>query len=122
MTTNGFQSHLGVSLLEAGKSQIIGQIELGPEHANSVGRIHGGVIMALADCMGAMGALLNLKDGQRTATLESKTNFMRPIQGPTITCRYKSLHIVTKTSVWNSAITDQGGKLVANVVQTQLHF
>lgn len=122
MTGRGFQLHLGVELISAEKSLIVGQIELRPQHVNSVGGVHGGVIMSLADCMGAMGALLNLKTGQRTVTVESKTNFLRPVGGHEITCRCAPLHIGAKSSVWNSAISDNGGKLVANVIQTQLHF
>ncbi len=122
MTERGFQLHLGVQLISAEKSLVVGRIELGPQHVNSVGGVHGGVIMSLADCTGAMGALLNLKTGQRTATIESKTNFLRPIKGHEITCRSIPLHIGTKSSVWNSAISDNDGKLVANVIQTQLHF
>ncbi len=122
MTTRGFQSHLGVILISAEKSMVVGQVTLGPQHVNSVGGLHGGVIMSLADCMGAMGALLNLTKGQRTATLESKTNFLRPIYGNKIICMSKPLHIGRKSSVWNSEIHDNAEKLVANVIQTQLHF
>jgi uncharacterized protein (TIGR00369 family) len=122
MTTQGFQAHLGVVLISANKSEVVGQVTLGPEHVNSVGSLHGGVIMSLADCLGAMGALLNLKKGQRTATLESKTNFLRPATGCKLTCTSRPLHTGKKTSVWSSEIRDEEGRLAASVTQTQLHF
>ena len=38
--------------------------------------LHGGAVMAFADTLGALGTLANLTDGGRTATIESKTNFI----------------------------------------------
>jgi 1,4-dihydroxy-2-naphthoyl-CoA hydrolase len=38
--------------------------------------LHGGAIMAFADTLGALGTLANLTEANRTATLESKTNFI----------------------------------------------
>ena len=40
--------------------------------------IHGGAIMAFADTIGALGTIMNLREGQGTTTLESKTNFFSP--------------------------------------------
>jgi 1,4-dihydroxy-2-naphthoyl-CoA hydrolase len=42
--------------------------------------LHGGIIMALADSAGGVCAFLNLPEGAGgTATIESKTNFLRPL-------------------------------------------
>ena len=43
--------------------------------------LHGGAIMAFADTLGAAATVLNLRDGQGTTTLESKTNFLAPAAG-----------------------------------------
>ena len=37
--------------------------------------LHGGAIMAFADTLGALGTVANLREGQGTTTIESKTNF-----------------------------------------------
>ena len=43
---------------------------------NRFGIMHGGAIMALADNLGGTATSANLKDGQSTTTIESKTNFI----------------------------------------------
>src|ERR1700704_6320818 len=49
------------------------------ELCNRRGVMHGGAIMGWADTMGGMTASAALADDQRTATIESKTNFFAPI-------------------------------------------
>jgi uncharacterized protein (TIGR00369 family) len=42
-------------------------------------RLHGGVLMALADNLGGTAATANLPDGANTTTIDSKTNFFAPV-------------------------------------------
>jgi uncharacterized protein (TIGR00369 family) len=79
--------------------------------------------MAFADTLGALGTLANLTDGGRTATIESKTNFIStaPI-GSRIVGETTPLHRGRRTMVWQTRVTTADGKLVAIVTQTQLVF
>ena len=85
------------------------------------GILHGGAYMAFADALGAIGGVLNLAPGTRTTTLESKTNFLRgaPV-GSTVTGEATPLHIGRRSSVWQTRITNDEGKLMALVTQTQM--
>jgi uncharacterized protein (TIGR00369 family) len=91
------------------------------EICTSGGILHGGAIMTLADTAGATGAFLNLPEGSRTTTIESKTNFLgaAPV-GSIVTAEATPLHIGRRSSVWQTRISDEGGKLLAVVTQTQL--
>ena len=77
--------------------------------------------MAFADTLGAVGAVLNLGESQWTTTLESKTNFFRgaPV-GSTVTGTATPLHVGRRSSVWQTWITDDAGRLMALVTQTQM--
>jgi uncharacterized protein (TIGR00369 family) len=101
---------------------IVADLRTRPEHLNSVGSIHGGVLMAFADCLGAMGAVQHLASNQRTATLESKTNFIGSARGNSISGRCIPIHIGRETSVWNTIITDCDGRLLASITQTQMNL
>jgi uncharacterized protein (TIGR00369 family) len=85
--------------------------------------LHGGAVMAFADTLGALGTLANLTDGGRTATIESKTNFISaaPV-GSRIVGETMPLHRGRRTMVWQTRVTTADGKLVAIVTQTQLVF
>lgn len=70
---------LGLEVLHGEPDRVEGRGEWKPEHCTAEGVIHGGYLMALADSVGALCAHLNLADDSTTATIESKTNFFRPV-------------------------------------------
>ena len=111
---------LGMELLEAAPEQVRGSLAWSPERCTSGGVMHGGALMALADTCGGVCAFLNLPAGaQTTATIESKTNFMRAVREGTITASCRPLHSGRATIVLETEVTRDDGKLVAKVTQTQ---
>jgi 1,4-dihydroxy-2-naphthoyl-CoA hydrolase len=112
---------LGVVLTIAEKERVVGHLAVREEIATGGHILHGGAYMAFADSLGAIGAVLNLREGTRTTTLESKTNFLGSAKvGDTITGEATPLHIGRRSSVWQTRITNADGKLLALVTQTQM--
>jgi uncharacterized protein (TIGR00369 family) len=83
------------------------------------GILHGGVLMALADSAGALCAFLNLPDGARTSTIESKTNFLGAVRSGEVRARSRPLHVGRTTIVVETDLYDDSGRLVARTMQTQ---
>jgi 1,4-dihydroxy-2-naphthoyl-CoA hydrolase len=113
---------LGLELVAVTRRRLVADLVIGPRHTNSIGGVHGGVLMALADSLGGLGALQNLAAGQTTATLESKTNFLRPARGPKLRAHCRAIHIGSRTSVWETIVRDEQRRPVAIITQTQLHY
>jgi 1,4-dihydroxy-2-naphthoyl-CoA hydrolase len=112
---------LGIVLSSAEKDQVVGQLTVREEITTGGHILHGGAYMALADTLGAIGAVLNLREGTRTTTLESKTNFLGSARvGETITGEATPLHVGRRSSVWQTRITNADRKLLALVTQTQM--
>ncbi len=112
---------LGIEITEVSKTVIRGRLKVRPEICTSGHILHGGAIMAFADTLGATGAFLNLPQGAGTTTIESKTNFIGGAkEGTTVTAESTPLHIGRRTSVWQTKIMREDGKLVAVVTQTQM--
>jgi uncharacterized protein (TIGR00369 family) len=83
--------------------------------------LHGGVVMALADTLGAIATMANVAEGATTTTIESKTNFFAAIPvGDTARAECTPLHRGRTTMVWQTRITRGDGRLAALVIQTQL--
>ena len=83
--------------------------------------MHGGAIMAFADTVGALGTVVNLREGQGTTTVESKTNFFAGSpMGTRLIAEATPLHRGRRTQVWETRITNEQGRLVAKVTQTQM--
>jgi 1,4-dihydroxy-2-naphthoyl-CoA hydrolase len=75
----------------------------------------------MADNLGGTATFLNLKAGEGTSTIESKTNFFRPVaMGDIARAVALPLHKGRSTMVWQTTITNGEGKLAAIVTQTQM--
>lgn len=116
-----FPTHMGIRLKEATRERVVGVFPVDEEHANRNGVLHGGAIMAFADALGGVAASLNLSEGQRTTTVESKTNFLRATPlGAVARATCLPLHVGRRTAVFQITITRADGKVAAIVTQTQL--
>ncbi|MGX5805170.1 PaaI family thioesterase [Bradyrhizobium sp. Arg314] len=122
MPLQGFQRSLGIVIDDVAPDVVTAHIDIDERHMNSGSAVHGGVLMALADSVGAMGGLQNLQAGQQTATLESKSNFVRGCVGSRLCAECRPVHLGRKTSVWHTVLRDDQGRICAHVWQTQLHF
>jgi uncharacterized protein (TIGR00369 family) len=112
---------LGIRYLEAGKERVRGELTAHRALCHPGGILHGGTLMAFADTLGAIGTVLNLPEGARTTTIESKTNFLAAApEGSVVTGESTPLHRGGSTQVWQTRITLEGGRLVALITQTQL--
>jgi uncharacterized protein (TIGR00369 family) len=116
-----FSDFLGIKLTHVSPERVEAEIVARPEFDNSVGLLHGGVIMSLADNLGGAATMANLPEGAQTTTIESKTNFFAGIPlGDTAHAECTALHRGRTTMVWQTRITRSDGRLCATVTQTQL--
>jgi 1,4-dihydroxy-2-naphthoyl-CoA hydrolase len=111
---------IGVELLETDRELVRGRLAWSPEHCTTGGVMHGGVLMALADTCGGVSAFLNLPEGATgTATIESKTNFLRAVRDGAIIASARTLHAGRTLVVIETEIAREDGLLAAKVTQTQ---
>jgi uncharacterized protein (TIGR00369 family) len=116
-----FAEFLGIKITEITPDRVTAELVVRQDLNNRFGIMHGGAIMALADNCGGTAASANLKDGQTTTTIESKTNFFIAIPiGDVAKAECTALHKGRTTMVWQTRITRNDGKLCALVTQTQL--
>lgn len=117
----GLPRFLGMNVTSAAPDKVIAELVVAEAHCTVGHTIHGGAIMAFADTVGALGTALNLREGQSTTTLESKTNFFAgaPV-GTRLLATSVPLHRGRRTQVWETTLTSDAGRLVAKITQTQL--
>jgi 1,4-dihydroxy-2-naphthoyl-CoA hydrolase len=116
-----FAKYLGMKVIEITPDRVIAELVVREDLNNRFGIMHGGAIMALADNCGGTAASANLKDGQTTTTIESKTNFFAAIPiGDVAKAECTALHKGRTTMVWQTRITRNDGRLCALVTQTQM--
>jgi uncharacterized protein (TIGR00369 family) len=117
--TMPFAKLLGIEPLAATPDEVRGRLDWAPALCTSGGVLHGGVVMALADSLGAVCAFLNLPAGAATSTIESKTNFFRAVRGGFVEAVSRPLHVGRTTIVVQTDVFDPEGRRTAQVTQTQ---
>jgi 1,4-dihydroxy-2-naphthoyl-CoA hydrolase len=111
---------LGIEVDHAAPDEVRGGMDWAPERCTAAGVLHGGAIMSFADTLGGVCAFLNLPDGATgTATVESKTNFFRAVRGGRVHGITRPLHIGRSFIVVQTDVTDDEGRRIAQVTQTQ---
>lgn len=116
-----FARMMGVRMTLVTKARLEGELLVTPDHCTIPATLHGGAIMALADNIGGIGAFLNMAPGSVTSTIESKTNFIRPVPvGQTAKAVTTPVNIGRTLQVWKTEIYREDGKLAAVVTQTQI--
>ena len=113
----GLMRHLGVRFVEVSPDRVVLELEAREPLTTVGGALHGGTLMALADTAGAAGTAAM---GLRTATLESKTNFLAGAASGTVRAEATPLHKGRRTHVWQTRVTDEKGRLLSLTIQTQM--
>jgi len=118
---SGFIKLMGIKITRRSPEGSEAELYIREELCNRRGVMHGGALMGWADTMGGMTASAALAKNQRTATIESKTNFFAPIpKGDTARAVCRPLHSGRTTIVLQTDITRGDGTLAAMVIQTQI--
>jgi uncharacterized protein (TIGR00369 family) len=115
-----FTTVLGVRASAASPQEVRARIDWDSSRCTVDGKLHGGLLMALADTCGGWCAYLNLPaDATGTATVESKTNFLRTVSSGYVEAVARPLHVGGTFIVADTELRDSEGRLVARVTQTQ---
>jgi 1,4-dihydroxy-2-naphthoyl-CoA hydrolase len=118
-----FAATLGLRDVVASRERVEASLVWDEQLCTGSGILHGGALMGLADAVGGYCAFLNLPPGSSgTATIESKTNFLRPVRGGTVRATARPLHIGRTTIVVDTEMHDDQHRLVARTTQTQAVF
>jgi len=109
---------IGFKVEHAPDGRTLVALDAGPQHANPMGRVHGGVICALADA--AMGTAYGrqLLAGEDFSTIELKVNFMRPVRTGRIVATATIVQRGLRIGFLDCVIHNARGKLVATATST----
>jgi len=107
-----------LSSIEPGRAII--ELEVGPQHANPMGTLHGGVLCDIADAAMGMAYAAGLGPGETFTTLELKINFLKPIWSGKLRATGQVVKQGKTVGLVECDITDAGGSLVARSTSTCL--
>ncbi|MGE4281622.1 MAG: PaaI family thioesterase [Magnetospirillum sp.] len=111
----GYADLLGYRVKSWGPGEIVIEVDLGSQHGNRYGRVHGGLIASLIDAAGGLCGSYAAKpeDLKRAVTLSMNVNFL----APSTACRLRAVGRVSgggrKVFFASVEVTDERHQLVA---------
>ncbi|MBC7941105.1 MAG: PaaI family thioesterase [Chitinophagaceae bacterium] len=116
-----FAEHLGLELWKFADGHAELRLDLAPAHLNSHRVAHGGVLMTLLDVAMAHAAKSPgpgaSSHGPGVVTIEMKTSFMRPAEGP-LRATGRLLQRTATLAFTEGSVFDAGDKLCAHATGT----
>ncbi len=109
---------VGFIMVEAELGHSVFVLDAGPQHANPMGTLHGGILCDVADA--AMGTAMasTLEDDETFTTLDLTAKFVKPVW----TGRLRAVGQVVKRTrtlgLLECDVLDEGGSLVARLFST----
>jgi uncharacterized protein (TIGR00369 family) len=111
---------VGFQIVEVAPGRAVFEMEAGPQHANPMGTLHGGILCDIADAAMGIAFASELEEGQTFTTLELKINFLKPIWKARLRAE---AHVVKRgktVGLVECDVADETGSLVARASSTCL--
>jgi uncharacterized protein (TIGR00369 family) len=70
---------IGFALTAIAEERATIEMEAGPQHANPLGTLHGGILCDIADAAMGLAYASMLPEGESFTTIELKINFLKPV-------------------------------------------
>jgi uncharacterized protein (TIGR00369 family) len=93
---------IGFETKQIGDGRATVTLTAGPQHANPMGTLHGGILCDIADAAMGIAFASTLESGESFTTVELKINFFRPVWNAILTAEGKSCDAETRLAMWNA--------------------
>ena len=109
---------IGLRLRSVGTGEATFDLETGPQHANPMGTLHGGILCDLADAAMGVAYASTLGEAESFTTLELKINFLRPFWSGSLVATGRVVSRGRTIGLTECDISDADGRLVARASST----
>jgi uncharacterized protein (TIGR00369 family) len=109
---------IGFRVEEIGGGRAVGLLPAGPQHANPMGTLHGGVLCDLSDAAMGMAFVTTLAPDESFTTIGLTIQFFRPVWQTLLRAEARVIHRGKNVGYVECDVTDQDGKQVAKAGST----
>jgi uncharacterized protein (TIGR00369 family) len=117
-TTAPVAKLVGFRPTSVAEGKAVFELQAGPQHANPMGTLHGGVLCDVADAAMGVAYASTLGEGETFTTLELKINFLRPFRNGTLTATARVVKSGRTIGLTECDVTDPEGRLIARAMST----
>lgn len=111
---DGWCTAMGLRFVKATLEEVVAEWQVGPEHLQGYGIVHGGVHGGVIETLASIGAALHaLPRGQLVAGLENHTSFLRAVRGGLLRATARPISTGRSSQVWEATVADEAGRPIA---------
>jgi uncharacterized protein (TIGR00369 family) len=111
---------VGFEAKEFADGRAVVTLAAGPQHANPMGTLHGGILCDIADAAMGMAFASTLAPEESFTTVELKVNFFRPVWKASLKAEGKVVRRGRSLGYLECEISDERGNLIAKAASTCL--
>ncbi len=111
---------IGFRLVAVEPGSAVFEMQAGPQHANPMGTLHGGILCDIADAAMGIAYASTLEEGETFTTLELKVNFLKPVWNARLRAEGRVVKRGKTVGLVECDVTDETGSLVARASSTCL--
>lgn len=105
---------MGLSFDLISPDRVEGHVEVGPQHHQPYGIVHGGVYCSMVETLASVAAAMRvLADGKVCVGVSNTTDFLRATREGRLTGVATPLHVGRLQQLWQVEITREDGKVAA---------
>ena len=109
---------VGFTLTAVAEERATIEMEAGPQHANPLGTLHGGILCDIADAAMGLAYATMLAEGETFTTIELKINFLKPVWTGKLRAEGRVIKRGRTVGLVESDVFDTKGSLVARASST----
>jgi uncharacterized protein (TIGR00369 family) len=109
---------IGFTVEEMGDGRAIGVLRAGPQHANPMGTLHGGILCDLADAAMGMAFVTTLAADESFTTMSLTMNFFRPVWEAMLRAEAHVVNRGRSVGYLECTIADETGRVIAKATST----
>jgi 1,4-dihydroxy-2-naphthoyl-CoA hydrolase len=111
---DGWNAAMGLHFLRATADEVTAELEIGPQHHQAYGIVHGGVYSGIVETVSSVAAALWARRHNQTVVgLENHTSFLNAVRKGKLTVTARPLMRGRRTQVWQATVTDSAGRMAA---------
>ena len=109
---------IGFEAKEIAEGRATVTLSAGPQHANPIGTLHGGILCDIADATMGMAFASTLAPEESFTTVELRINFFRPVWQNQLRAEGTVVHRGRTIGYVECAITDDENRVIAKAAST----
>jgi uncharacterized protein (TIGR00369 family) len=114
VSMHGFNAALGIELVRIDAQEVVANVQIGPQHHQPWGIVHGGVYCGIVETLCSLGAQTALSPGVGFIVgADNHTSFLKATRSGTLRAVARPLSVGKRTQLWETNIENEQGELVA---------